>query len=216
MEIAKLVLQYIETLIWPIIALFSIHLFREPIVNILNRVKKADLPGGISIEAFPEKIERAKALSVEVKQEILSKKEHKEHPTIPITEANARMLNLGLAPSPTGLELSKYRALADQDPVLALAGLRIEVETMLKNLAKGFKVSIKENMGAGSIVRKLHQGGAITSRQADLISEILALANSAVHGQKVSANQAKEILDIAEVLRDDYVRWLSWGFPKKL
>ena len=68
MEIAKLVLQYIETLIWPGIVIFSLKLFREPIVNTLNRVKKADLPGGITIETFPEQIQKVKILSKEVEK----------------------------------------------------------------------------------------------------------------------------------------------------
>lgn len=96
-----------------------------------------------------------------------------------------------------------------------MAGLRIEVETMLKNLAKGFKVSITERDSAGIIARKLREKGAITSRQAELIKAVVQLCNAAVHGIKVAASQAEEILDIAEILRDNYISWLSWSFPNK-
>lgn len=215
MDTARLILEYIQALIWPVTVLILFIFFRRQIGNIFSRVKKADLPGGISIETFPDHIKEAKELSVEVREEKHPSTKKKEYPTIPLTEANARMLSLGLDPSPTGLELSHYRILSEQDPNLALAGLRIEVQTMLKNLAKGFKVPIGERDNAGIIARKLREKGAITSRQADLIKAVVQLCNAAVHGIKVTSSQAEEILDIAEILRDNYVSWLSWGFPDR-
>ena len=125
------------------------------------------------------------------------------------------MLNLGFSPSPTGLELKNYRNLIEQDPNIALAGLRMELETMLKNIAKGFKVTINKRDGAGTITNKLRDKSAITSRQAKLIDQILKLCNAAIHGLKVSTIQAEEIFKIAETLRDQYISWLSWGFKDK-
>jgi hypothetical protein len=214
-DTARLILQYIKALIWPVTVLILSIFFRTEVRNIFRRLRKADLPGGISIETFPDHIREAKELSVEVSEEKHPSIEKKEYPTIPLTEANARMLNLGLNPSPTGLELSHYRILSEQDPNLALAGLRIEVETMLKNLAKGFKVPIGERDSTGIIARKLREKGAITSRQAELIKAIVQLCNAAVHGIRVTSSQAEEILDIGEILRDNYISWLSWGFRDK-
>lgn len=112
MNTAKLILEYIQALIWPVTIFILLILFRTQISNIFSRVKKANLPGGISIETFPAHIKEAKELSVEVREENHPSIEKKKHPTIPLTRANARMLNLGLDPSPTGLELSQYRILA--------------------------------------------------------------------------------------------------------
>ena len=125
------------------------------------------------------------------------------------------MIKLGLAPTPVGLELSRYRIIAEEDPPLALAGLRIELETMLKNVAKGFSVPLSERDSAGIITRKLQEHGAITPLQAKLINAVLSLCNAAVHGQKVTQIQAENILDTAAILRDDYISWLTWGFPEK-
>jgi len=122
------------------------------------------------------------------------------------------MLNFGLQPSPTGLELSHYRILAEQVLNLALAGLRMEVEIMLKNLSKGFKVTLGKRDSIGIIIRKLEKKESITYRQAELVGAVIQLCNAAVHGTKVLSSQAEEILDIAEILRDEYVSWLSWGF----
>lgn len=94
----------------------------------------------------------------------------------------------------------------------------MEVEIMLKNLARGFKIEIADSDSSNNILQKLKIEGSISNRQCDLITKVLKLCNAAIHGLKVSTQDAKEILDIATVLRDDYVAWLSWGFSdeKKL
>src|SRR5689334_25159438 len=129
MEIAKLILEFLKALAWPFVVLIIATIFRAPIRAILTRLRKADLPGGVKID-FGQEIEEAKTLSQQVAQQLPSfpsKKELSEMPSVPLTEANARMLNLGLQPSPSGLDMAYYRNLTSQDPNLALAGLRIEL-----------------------------------------------------------------------------------------
>ncbi|MGV7221157.1 MAG: DUF4145 domain-containing protein [Nitrospinales bacterium] len=215
MEYVKLLLKFIDVLIWPVVVIYCLNMFKDQIGSFFARMEKADLPGGISLKAFQEEIKLGKELSVEVREEKSPKQEKPGVSAIPINEANARMLNLGLAPSPSGLELSEYRILAQQDPNLALAGIRMEIEIMLKNLAKGFEISIKGGYGAGIIAKKLSEQGKITQSQTQLISTVIKLCNSAVHGHKVTLSEAEDILDISEILRDDYISWLSWGFPDK-
>ena len=212
MEIAKIVLEYTKALIWPIVALTFLLCFHKEIKAILKNLKKLNLPGGTSVETFPEELKEAKTLSKEVKEEASPFTEKERGATIPLTEINTRLLNLKLIPSPSGLELSYYQNLAKKDPNLALAGLRMEAEIILKNLAKGFKLSLNDKIGTAVIAQKLHKTGKITSRQFDLISIIIKLCNSAVHGQKVTTKQANQLLDVAMVLVDDYIAWLSWGF----
>ena len=213
MEIAKIILEYIKVLIWPSIALILLSYYHKEIRAILKNFKKLNLPGGTSVEAFPDELKEARTLSEEVKAE--SRKEEKRA-SIPLTEANARMIDLGLTPSPSGLELTYYHNLSTQDPNLALAGLRIEAEIMLKNLSKGFKLSLDDKASALLIARKLYEAGNITSRQHELIGIVIRLCNSAVHGQKITAKQANQLFDITSVLVDDYISWLSWGFKDRL
>jgi hypothetical protein len=217
MEIAKIILEYLKVTIWPITTFILLLIFKKDIGKILLRLKKADLPGGISLETFPEQIEEAKSLLIEVKEE--KKEEDKlrtqRYATIPLTEANAKMITLGLSPSPSGLELDKYKQIAEQDPNLALAGLRIELEIMLKNLAKGYNLDINKTDSITRITNKLKVQNSITKSQSDLIHTIINLANAAVHGVKVTKSQANDILQISETLRDHYINWLSWGFPNK-
>ncbi len=217
MEIVQIVLEFIKVLIWPITTLIILFRFKQQFIELLNRIKKAQLPGGLSFETFPEQLEEAKSIS----QIVTKEKEEKEKENqltgkpIPLNKVNARMLELELAPSPSGLELNYYRELALQDPVLALAGLRIELETMLKNLAKGYNISFKKREPIRNVVRQLRANVAITENQYNLIDSIFSLTNSAVHGTYVTYDQANDILDSATILRDYFVSWLSWGFPKK-
>lgn len=211
-RVAELLIRLLDALAWPSAVIIILLLFRRHVEGLFHRVRKADFPGGLSIETFPREICEAQELSEEVREEKPRKEIREDKPSIPLTEVNVRMLNLGMAPSPSGLDLDYYRGLADRDPNLALAGLRIEVETMLQNLGLGWRVAFKNRDSAGLMTRKLHDKGAITSRQADLIQTIVRLCNAAVHGIQVSSDQAKEILELASVLRDQYVVWLSWGF----
>jgi hypothetical protein len=210
MEVAKLVLEYTKALVWPVTLFTALLVFRKEIRTLLSRLRKAALPGGVTLD-FPEEVEAVRSLSKEVREtpEPLPKN---QKPVIPITEANARLLSLNLAPSPSGLNFDYYRTLATQDPNVALAGLRMELETMARNLASGFKVAFDRNDGAGRLLRRLREAGAITSQQAQLGESVLRLCNAALHGTRVSMEEAQSVIDAADALREQYVNWLSWGF----
>lgn len=208
--IAALVLEYLRVLIWPAMVLLGVIMFRRPILAILERMRGATLPGGVSLE-FAQGIKDAEALSRQVRATPEPAKA-KGVPQIPITQANARMLELHLQPSPSGLDFDYYRDLALTDANLALAGLRMEVEILARNLAKGFHVDVRERDSAGALLRKLRDAGAITEEQFELSKKVIQLCNLAVHGRRVSREEADGVLDVAETLRQQYVAWLSWGF----
>ncbi|MBN1123627.1 MAG: hypothetical protein JXA82_01370 [Sedimentisphaerales bacterium] len=213
--VIELLIQLIGVVAWPVTVIIILLVFRRNIESLFLRVKRADLPGGVSIETFPDEIREAIELSQEVKEEKPIQEIKEGRPVIPLTEVNVRMLNLGLSPSPSGLDINYYRQLAEKDPNLALAGLRMEIEIMIKNLGIGWRIAFRERDSASIMARKLHNKRAITSRQSELIQTIVRLCNSAVHGVKVTREQALEILDLALILRDQYVAWLSWGFKDK-
>jgi hypothetical protein len=216
MEIAQLILEYIKALIWPTFGLVCLVLFRSSIAGLLPRLRNAELPGGVKLN-FQEAIEQAQRL----KQDILAAPktpETERKPGKPIlqTEANARMVALGLQPSPSGLDLGYYRTLVQQDPNIGLAGLRMELEILGRNLAKGFNIPLTgRDSSAMSIFRKLSDSGAITGLQFQLLKKVIELCNAAIHGQRVTKEQADSILDTAKILADQYISWLTWGFPEK-
>ncbi len=210
MDIAKLVLEYIRALIWPAVVVTVALVFRAELRGLIARVRHADLPGGIALD-FPHEIAEARSLSVKV-EATPAGVERKAGPSIPLTEANARMIQLGLRPSPSGLDMGYYRGLAQQDPTLALAGLRIEIDVLAKNLAKGFKVPFQDRDSGTRLLRKLFEADAITAEQMQLGMKVMQLCNAAVHGTAVSREEAEAVIDIAAVLSDQFLAWLSWGF----
>ncbi len=122
------------------------------------------------------------------------------------------MIQLGLRPSPSGLDLSYYREIADRDPILALAGLRIELETWFRNVAQGFKVDTKPYDSMNRVLARLRDANAVTPDQVMLARRVLSFCNQAIHGGEVSREQALDIIGAASVLARDYLAWLSWGF----
>lgn len=209
MDIAYLILESIKALSWPLVVVYVILQFRKPLTEALYRLKGAGLPGGVSLD-FGQEVRDAQELSAEVAK--APRKEPERTPSLPLTEANTRMLSLGLQPSPSGLDLSRYFDLAQQDPNLALAGLRMEVEILARNLANQFKIDIGRRDSAGTLLRRLFDQGAITSGQHGLAQSIVRLCNAAVHGRQVSWEEAERVIDAAKVLAKDYLEWLSWGF----
>jgi hypothetical protein len=141
MEVAKLILEFVRALAWPIAALVLALLFRAPVSMVLSRLRKAGLPGGVSID-FQQGIQEIKQVSREV-EALPPPADRPKRPAIPQTEANARMIALGLKPTSSGLDISYYREIAESDPILALAGLRIEIEVLARNLATGFKLEFR-------------------------------------------------------------------------
>jgi len=211
MEIAKLVLEYVRVLIWPAIVLVICVVFRRHLVALLNRIRHAELPGGVSVD-LDQEIKEVKSLSAKVQEQPAPSDRKRTRPAIPLTEANARMIQLGLRPSPSGLDMSYYRSLAEQDPNVALAGLRIEIDILARNLAKGFGVPMSDRDSGARLMRRLYDAGAITSEQMQLTMKVLRVCNAAVHGTPVSREEADDVIGSAEVLADQYLAWLSWGF----
>jgi hypothetical protein len=158
-----------------------------------------------------EEVREVKELSEKVGSAAASK-DRKITKGIPKTEANARMIQLGLRPSPSGLDLSYYREIADRDPILALAGLRIELETWFRNVAQGFQVNAGAHDSMNRVLARLRDAGAVTPDQVMLARRVLSLCNRAVHGGQVSREQALDVIGAAGVLATDYLAWLSWGF----
>jgi hypothetical protein len=216
MEIAQLILEYIKALIWPVFAFACLVLFRGSIRALVPRLKNAELPGLVKFD-FQEGIEQVQQLKKEILAAPKSPDAHqKKGRPIQQTEANARMISLGLQPSPSGLDLGYYQALIEQDPNIGLAGLRMELEILGRNLAKGFNIPLStRDSSAMNIFRKLLDSGAITSLQFQLLKKVIEICNAAIHGQRVTKEQAESILDTMKFLADDYIAWLSWGFSEK-
>jgi hypothetical protein len=87
-----------------------------------------------------------------------------------------------LAPKPSYLEIS------DQDPNLALVGLRIEIEKRLRALAE--KYQIKEQRSMMRMFNELHSRGILNDASLSGLQELVMSGNQAAHGAKVESGVA--------------------------
>ncbi len=77
-----------------------------------------------------------------------------------------------------------FQTVAQQDPNLALAGLRIEIEKRLEALAdvKGITPS---RLGVGGLLKELTRQDALSQEERAVLSDMVGLLNRAVHGATV-------------------------------
>lgn len=216
MEIAKLILEYIQALVWPVIVIFLVSNFKKEAISILSRLESAVLPGGIQVN-LNNNIAEIKNLSNEVRETSEEKKKkHSDVPLIKISETNSRLLELGLMPSPSGLDMQYYHDLAQENPNLALAGLRMDIEILIKNLATGFRIEInKMRANTHGILKELLDKECLFESQYNLATKILHICNQAIHGAPITTDQSELVIFSAETLIEDYIAWLSWGFDER-
>lgn len=92
-----------------------------------------------------------------------------------------------------------FLAVATNDPNLALAGLRIEIEKRLRAIAdaQGLEAS---RQGIGSLLRQLSAEEVLSPRERSVLADLIGLLNGAVHGADVDQRAAQWALEIAPQL----------------
>jgi hypothetical protein len=88
-----------------------------------------------------------------------------------------------------------FQIISEEDPNLAMAGLRIEIEKRLVKLARlDAKEHRKESVG--QLLRKLSQQGILSREEGSVLSELIGLLNAAVHGASIDAKIAEWAMEI--------------------
>jgi len=127
-------------------------------------VKSVELPGGLKIELQDLK-------QVE-------------------SRANTAGL-LAVEASPAEDARFTFEAVAAQDPNLALAGLRIEIEKRLQTLAHAYQLDAGRPMGVGQLLRTLTKAEVLTGEERAVLSDMTNMLNAAVHGADVGSDAAQ-------------------------
>jgi len=88
-----------------------------------------------------------------------------------------------------------FQLVAGTDQTLALAGLRIELERRLDALARanGYEGGAR---GIGNLLRHLNSRELISGAERGVLSDLVSLLNSAVHGAQVSTDATERALEI--------------------
>jgi hypothetical protein len=103
-------------------------------------------------------------------------------------EADAAGLLAPPAAVTTQTKFSFQRA-AQEDPNLALAGLRIEIEKRLVALAEKKGIEVR-GRGLGQLLRILSQNQVLNEQARSALADMTGLLNSAVHGAAVDSQTA--------------------------
>lgn len=130
--------------------------------------KRVELPGGLTVE-FRE-----------------------------LEEAEKRAEAAGLLASAAevpGDAAYSFQLVADEDPNLALAGLRLEIQRRLTEIGerRGFDM---EGLSVRRALRLLAKHGALTDDDRAVLVDLIALLNQAVHGAEVHPNAAEWALEV--------------------
>lgn len=136
-------------------------------------IKSLELPGGFKIELqeFEKAAQRADSVG------LLSKE------------------------SATAKEKTTYsfQTIAESDPNLALAGLRIEIEKRLKRLAELNGIG-EQPKGVRMLLNALAERKILSFEERAVLSDMIGLLNSAVHGAQVDQKIADWAMDIGPQL----------------
>ena len=158
-------------IIWPQVAIDAISLALIVIAILpwlAPFVKSVELPGGVKIE-LPD-----------------------------LQKATTRAESAGLlAAEPSDKEIAfSFQSISDQDPNLALAGLRIEIEKRLSLLAKSYGISSNRPMGIGQLLRALEKEEVLTREERSILDDMVNTLNAAVHGASVDSRTAAWAIDV--------------------
>jgi len=126
-----------------------------------------------------------------------------------IREARQRVTDEIALARDTDEDAEGVLALAESDPQLALAKLRIKLEEALRALASS---TIGEDrarrMGIGRLADELVRRSVLNPGLAAAIRDVAPLANRAIHGEYVRPQDAQEIAELGvqvlSALRDEY------------
>lgn len=102
------------------------------------------------------------------------------------------------------------RKLAESDPVIALAKLRIELEKTLTRLARITLVDAQPS-SLGTLVRKLTNHEIITSQVGKSLSNVISLCNRAIHGEHIADEDALTVVELGSELLED----LDWKIAEQ-
>jgi hypothetical protein len=88
-----------------------------------------------------------------------------------------------------------FQRIADDDPNLALAGLRIEIEKRLVAIAERSGLEVR-GRGIGQLLRLLGENQILRVQERSVLADLIGLLNSAVHGAEIDRRSATWAMEI--------------------
>jgi hypothetical protein len=89
-----------------------------------------------------------------------------------------------------------FQLAAMHDPILALAGLRIEIEKRLSQLVIKHTQNKQHQMGVGQALRVLEKIEVLQPNERSILADMTSLLNNAVHGAEVDPRAATWAIEV--------------------
>jgi len=209
MEVAKLILEYIKVLIWPVVTLVAIYNFKPELADLFSSIKKLKLPGGTEID-WEETIEVAEEAAKAIKNP-------RRELSVEIAEEKAfieKSIRHGLDLSPSNYNFNFYLEMAEKDYHLALVGVRIEIEKILRNMAQLFNLEMSAKPTINNLLRVLRRVSVLEEDEYALLQSVIKLANEAAHGNSVQEEYAIRAIESAKAFVDHYIPFMTGGMDR--
>ena len=114
---------------------------------------------------------------------------------------------LSHVPPPVETEYA-FQSVADRDPNLALAGLRVELERRLVRLAEAHDIGTAME-GMGRLLSELARRGILSEDEESVLSDLVHLLNAAVHGASVDPRATEWAMDVGPQLIQSFEEKLA-------
>lgn len=103
-----------------------------------------------------------------------------------------------LSTLPDRAESELYTRLIREDPTLALASLRIDLERRLRSIGEVVGVDIDQSVG--QLVQALGDEGSLSRPESAVLAELIPVLNSAIHSHVLGPREAQWALEIGPSL----------------
>jgi len=207
MDIARLILDYLEVFAWPAVTLVVVFIFRSELKQMARSLQMVKLPGGTeldwqkSLKATEEAAHKVESSprTIELQRQVGS-----------LNEFIEQSKRYGLRLSPSNYDFKYYREISETDRNLSLAGIRIELEIMLQNMAKLFGIDYEgTRTSLARLTRLLQKQEILEPSDTELVLSIAHIANLAVHGQSITEVDAIRAIDASETFLDLYIPFMN-------
>jgi hypothetical protein len=141
-------------------------------------IRHLELPGGFKIE-FPQAVQNVEKQATEAGL----------IPTLPSQKA------ISARRSGEDDDRFTFQRIVDEDPAIALAGLRIEIERRLVKLAGLLQIDISKT-GISMLLTALGKREALTHEEIVVLRDLIRLLNQAAHGADIRKDDAMKAIEI--------------------
>jgi len=167
MEWAKLIVDAVQGVIWPLTILIVLLFFRREIRDRLAAITKAEFPGGVKFEI--ERVEQAVKMSPEITQRAV--------PVAPLSPADEL---LGL-----------------RDPLLAVARTRLEVENQVVKLCQVSDCERRiDRAGIKPLLSELQEKGILKGETSKQLSDYMQVTDRIIHSGAPDASDVVRSLSV--------------------